>query len=80
MRAVPGGRVGFGAGEPRPQHRDEQQIEQPVDLETPIREIVDLSGTTISPEVTVRQLLTHTSGIADDADEEAGESYQSDRK
>ena len=27
-------------------------------------------------EVTVRHLLTHTSGIGDDADEEAGESYE----
>lgn len=47
-----------------------------LDLDRPITEIVDLSGTTISPLVTVRQLLTHTSGIADDADEEAGESYE----
>jgi CubicO group peptidase (beta-lactamase class C family) len=47
-----------------------------LDLDRPIREIVDLNGTTISPEVTVRQLLTHTSGIADDADEESGESYE----
>src|SRR5690349_21213944 len=46
-----------------------------LDLDRPITEIVDLAGTTISPQVTVRQLLTHTSGIADDADEEAGESY-----
>jgi CubicO group peptidase (beta-lactamase class C family) len=45
-------------------------------LGTPIREIVELSGTTISPRVTLGQLLTHTSGIADDADEEAGESYE----
>jgi CubicO group peptidase (beta-lactamase class C family) len=30
----------------------------------------------ISPEVTIFHLLTHTSGIADDADEEAGESYE----
>lgn len=36
----------------------------------------DLTGTTISPAVTLRHLLTHTSGIADDADEEAGESYE----
>jgi CubicO group peptidase (beta-lactamase class C family) len=35
-----------------------------------------LEGTTISPDVTVRHLLTHTSGIGDDADEEAGESYE----
>lgn len=47
-----------------------------MDLDRPITEIVDLAGTTISPQVTVRHLLTHTSGIADDADEEAGESYE----
>jgi CubicO group peptidase (beta-lactamase class C family) len=47
-----------------------------LDLDTPITEIVDLAGTAISPEVTVWHLLTHTSGIADDADEEAGESYE----
>jgi CubicO group peptidase (beta-lactamase class C family) len=47
-----------------------------LELDTPITEIVDLTGTTISPTVTVRHLLTHTSGIADDADEEAGESYE----
>jgi CubicO group peptidase (beta-lactamase class C family) len=41
-----------------------------------ITEIVDLAGTAISPAVTVGHLLTHTSGIADDADEEAGESYE----
>lgn len=45
-------------------------------LDRPITELVDLAGTAISPTVTVRQLLTHTSGIADDADEEAGESYE----
>jgi len=44
-------------------------------LDTPITEVVDLAGTTISPAVTLRHLLTHTSGIADDADEEAGEDY-----
>jgi len=41
------------------------------DLDTSIRSYVDLSGTTISGAVTVRQLLT--SGIADDADGEARE-------
>jgi len=44
-------------------------------LDTPITEVVDLTGTTISPAVTLRHLPTHTSGIADDADEEAGEDY-----
>src|SRR6187402_1398933 len=47
-----------------------------LDLETSIHHYVDLEGTTISPEVTLLHLLTHTSGIADDADEEAGESYE----
>jgi CubicO group peptidase (beta-lactamase class C family) len=44
-------------------------------IDTPITKVVDLAGTAIAPEVTVRQLLTHTSGIADDADEEDGEDY-----
>lgn len=47
-----------------------------LDPDRPVTEIVDLAGTAISPRVTVRHLLTHTSGIADDADEEAGESYE----
>ena len=46
-----------------------------LDLDSRIADIVDLAGTTISPAVTVRNLLTHTSGIADDADEESGEDY-----
>ena len=46
-----------------------------LDLETSIHQYVNLEGTTISPEVTLLHLLTHTSGIADDADEEAGENY-----
>ena len=45
-------------------------------LEDRIHDHVDLVGTTIPREVTIRHLLTHTSGIADDADEEAGESYE----
>lgn len=44
-------------------------------LDTRILDVLDLTGTTISAAVTVRHLLTHTSGIADDADEEAGEDY-----
>lgn len=40
-----------------------------------ITELVDLSGTRISEDATIEHLLTHTSGIADDADEEAGEDY-----
>ena len=46
-----------------------------LDLDASIHSYVDLSGTTISDAVTLRHLLTHTSGIADDADEEAGEIY-----
>lgn len=38
--------------------------------------IIDLKGTKIPEDVTIRHLLTHTSGIADDADEEAGELYE----
>lgn len=40
-----------------------------------IHDIVDLAGTAIPTDVTIAQLLNHTSGIADDADEEAGEDY-----
>jgi len=45
-------------------------------LDGPITGVVDLAGTTVSPEVALRHLLTHTSGLADDADEEAGEDYE----
>ena len=45
-------------------------------LDDRVHDHVDLAGTAIPPEVTIRHLLTHTSGIADDADEEAGESYE----
>jgi len=47
-----------------------------LDLETSIHHYVDLEGTQIGTDVTLLHLLTHTSGIADDADEEAGESYE----
>ncbi|MDV3426482.1 MAG: beta-lactamase family protein [Bacillota bacterium] len=40
-----------------------------------ITDIIDLKGTEIPEDVTIYNLLTHTSGIADDADEEAGENY-----
>jgi CubicO group peptidase (beta-lactamase class C family) len=40
-----------------------------------ITDLVDLRGSAISPSVTIGHLLTHTSGISDDADEEAGEDY-----
>jgi CubicO group peptidase (beta-lactamase class C family) len=46
-----------------------------LDLDRSIHDYVDLAGTTIDRAVTLRHLLTHTSGIADDADEEAGEDY-----
>ncbi|MEA4883290.1 MAG: serine hydrolase domain-containing protein [Clostridia bacterium] len=41
-----------------------------------VLEILKLEGTSISPRVSVYHLLTHSSGIGDDADEEAGESYE----
>ena len=44
-----------------------------LDLDASIHDYVELGGTTISERVTLRHLLTHTSGIADDADEEDGE-------
>jgi CubicO group peptidase (beta-lactamase class C family) len=54
-----------------------QQVEKgELDLELPIHHYVDLEGTRIPVGVNLLQLLTHTSGIADDADEEAGESYE----
>ena len=46
-----------------------------LDLEASIHHYVDLAGTRIPIEVNLLHLLTHTSGIADDADEESGESY-----
>lgn len=45
-------------------------------LEDRLGDLLDLAGTTLSPDITLRHLLSHTSGIADDADEEAGESYE----
>jgi CubicO group peptidase (beta-lactamase class C family) len=46
-----------------------------LDLDTSIHEYAELTGTTIAPAVTLRHLLTHTSGIADLAEEDDGESY-----
>ncbi len=46
-----------------------------IKLNDRITEIIDLTGTKIPSDVTVEHLLSHTSGIADDADEEAGEDY-----
>jgi CubicO group peptidase (beta-lactamase class C family) len=45
-------------------------------LDTRVMPFLGIEGTRISDEVTVYHLLTHTSGIADDADEEAGEDYE----
>jgi CubicO group peptidase (beta-lactamase class C family) len=45
------------------------------DLQTSAVEYIGLKDTAISPQVNVHHLLNHTSGIADDADEEAGEDY-----
>ena len=44
-------------------------------LDDRIHAIVDLKGTAIPEDVRISHLLNHTSGIADDADEEAGEDY-----
>lgn len=41
-----------------------------------ITKLIDLKGTMIPEEVTIEHLLTHTSGIADDEDEEAGIPYE----
>lgn len=54
-----------------------QLIEQDlIALETRVMPYLGNAHTTIPDEVTVFHLLTHTSGIADDADEEAGEDYE----
>ena len=45
-------------------------------LDTRVVEYLDLHDTSISPAVSVFHLLTHSSGIGDDADEEAGERYE----
>lgn len=45
------------------------------DLQTSAVEYLGLKGTAITPQANVHHLLTHTSGTADDADEEAGEDY-----
>lgn len=46
-----------------------------LDLEIPVQHWVDLAETAIDPRITLLHVLTHTSGMADDADEEAGEDY-----
>lgn len=50
--------------------------QQKLNFDTGVIDFLGLEGTAISRAVTVYHLLTHTSGIADDADEEAGESYE----
>lgn len=47
-----------------------------VALGTAVMPFLGIAGTAISDDVTILHLLTHTSGIADDADEEAGEDYE----
>ena len=47
-----------------------------LDLDSPVLELAGLEGTAIPADVTPRHCLTHSSGIADDADEEAGEDYE----
>ncbi len=46
-----------------------------LDLDASIHEYADLASTAIDPSVTLRRLLTHTSGIADIAEEDEGENY-----
>jgi CubicO group peptidase (beta-lactamase class C family) len=46
-----------------------------LDLETRAVPLLGLEHTAIHPDVTLGHLLTHTSGMGDDADEEAGEDY-----
>lgn len=54
-----------------------QLVEQgKLGLDDRITTLIDLAGTRIGETVTLRHLLTHSSGIADDADEEAGEEYE----
>lgn len=45
-------------------------------FDTGVISFLELDDTTISREVNVFHLLTHTSGIGDDCEEEAGESYE----
>ena len=46
-----------------------------LDLDASIHEYADLTSTAIAPAVTLRHLLTHTSGLADIAEEDEGENY-----
>jgi len=45
-------------------------------LDTSTTDYLGLEGTQIAPQVTPYHLLTHTSGIGDDADEDDGEQYE----
>ena len=45
-------------------------------LDTPMVGYLGLEGTGFSPAITPYHLLTHTSGIGDDADEDSGERYE----
>ena len=45
-------------------------------FDTPVIDFLGLQGTAISREVTIFHLVSHTSGIADDAEEENGEEYE----
>lgn len=47
-----------------------------IELEDRVLDILKIEDTTISRDVSLYQLLTHTSGIGDDADEDAGEDYE----
>src|SRR6266480_7455526 len=44
-------------------------------FDTSVIDFLGLQETAIAPTVNVYHLLTHTSGIADDAEEESGEDY-----
>jgi CubicO group peptidase (beta-lactamase class C family) len=46
-----------------------------LNFEDKITDVIDLKGTAIPTDVRIYNLLTHTSGIADDTDEESGENY-----
>lgn len=46
-----------------------------ISFDASIYDFVDLSGSEIPGNVTIKHLLTHTSGIADDAEESKGEDY-----
>ena len=47
-----------------------------IGLDEPVRDLAGLGDSAIPADVTIRHCLTHSSGIADDVDEEAGEDYE----